>query len=62
MANVPVNTHLDFIKAQKFIEVERLFKSMAEIHAQVAEKDTLNRKATIQKHNDNCSAARTNES
>jgi hypothetical protein len=35
---VPVNAPLDFIKAQKLTEVEKLSKVMTEIHAQVAEK------------------------
>jgi hypothetical protein len=50
--NVPVNASLDFIKAQKLMEVENLSKAMTEIHAQVAEKATRDRKADIQKHND----------
>jgi hypothetical protein len=50
--NVPVNAPLDFIKAQKLTEVENLSKAMTEIHAQVAEKATRDRKAAIQKHND----------
>jgi transposase InsO family protein len=33
---VPVNALLDFIKAQKLMEVEMLSKAMTEIHAQVA--------------------------
>jgi transposase InsO family protein len=33
---VPVNAPLDFIKAQKLMEVEKLSKAMTEIHAQVA--------------------------
>jgi uncharacterized protein YueI len=36
--NVPVNAPLDFIKAQKLVEVEKLSKDMTEIHEQVAEK------------------------
>jgi hypothetical protein len=40
------------IKAQKLMEVEKLSKAMTEIHAQVAEKATRDRKASIQKHND----------
>jgi hypothetical protein len=48
---VPVNAPLDFIKAQKLKELEKLSKDMAEIHAQVAEKATRDRKAAIQKHN-----------
>jgi Integrase core domain len=36
--NVLVNAPLDFIKAQKLMEVEKLSKTMTEIHAQVAEK------------------------
>jgi hypothetical protein len=50
--NVPVNAPLDFIKAQYLLEVEKLSKTMTEIHAQVAEKTTHDRKAAIQKHND----------
>jgi hypothetical protein len=50
--NVPVNAPLDFIKAQKLMEFEKLSKAMTEIHAQVAEKATRDRKACIQKHND----------
>jgi hypothetical protein len=50
--NVPVNAPLDFIKAQKLMEVEKLSKAMTEIHAQVAEKATRDRKAANQKHND----------
>jgi hypothetical protein len=50
--NVPVNAPLDFIKGQKLIEVEKLSNSMTEIHAQVTEKATRDRKAAIQKHND----------
>jgi hypothetical protein len=50
--NVPVNAPLDYINAQKLMEVEEMSKAMAEIYAQVAEKDTRDRKASIQKHND----------
>jgi hypothetical protein len=50
--NVPVNAPPDFIKAQKLMEVEKLSKAMTEIHAQVAEKATRDRKAAIKKHND----------
>jgi hypothetical protein len=50
--NVPVNAPLNFIKAQKLMEVEKLSKAMIEIHAQVAEKATRDRKAAIQKHNE----------
>jgi hypothetical protein len=50
--NVPVSAPLDFIKAQKLMEVEKLSEAMTEIHAQVAEKATRDRKAAIQKHND----------
>jgi ribosomal protein S17 len=50
--NVPVNSPLDFIKAQKLMEVDRMSKAMTEIHAQVAEKATRDRKAAIRKHND----------
>jgi hypothetical protein len=50
---VPFNAPLDFIKAQNLMEVERLSKAMMEIHTEVAEKATRDRKAAIQKHNDN---------
>jgi hypothetical protein len=50
--DVPVNAPLDFIKAQKLMEAEKLSKAMTEIHAQVAEKATRDRKAAIQRHND----------
>jgi hypothetical protein len=50
--NVPVSPPVDFIKAQKLMEVEKVSKAMTEIHAQVAEKSTRDRKAAIQKHND----------
>jgi hypothetical protein len=50
--NAPVNASLNFIKAQKLMEVEKLLKAMTKIHAQVAEKATRDRKAAIQKHND----------
>jgi hypothetical protein len=50
--NVPVNAPLDFIKAQKLVEVEKLSKAMTAIHAQVAEKATRDRKVAIQKHKD----------
>jgi hypothetical protein len=50
--NVPANAPLDFIKAQKLTEVEKLSKTMAKIHAQVAEKATRDRKASSQKQND----------
>jgi hypothetical protein len=49
---VPVNAPLDFIKAQNLIEVKNLSMAMTEIHEQVAEKATRDRKAAIQKHND----------
>jgi hypothetical protein len=49
---VPVNAPLDFIKVQKLMGMENMSKAMTEIHAQVAEKATLDRKAAIQKHND----------
>jgi hypothetical protein len=45
--NVPVNAPLDFIKAQKLLEIEKLSKAMAEIYAQVVEKATHDRKAAI---------------
>jgi hypothetical protein len=50
--NVPVNAPLDFIKAQKLMEVENLSKAMTEIHAHMAEKAKRDLKAAIQKHND----------
>jgi hypothetical protein len=50
--NVPVNAPLDFIKAQKLMEFEKLSMAMTKIHAQVAEKSIRDRKASIQKHND----------
>jgi hypothetical protein len=50
--NVPVNTPLDFIKAQQLMEIEKLSKAMTEIQAQVAKKATRDRKAAIQKRND----------
>jgi hypothetical protein len=50
--NVPVNAPLDFTKAQKLVEVEKMSKAVTEIHAQVADKSTRDRKAAIQKHND----------
>jgi hypothetical protein len=50
--NVPVNVPHDLIKAQKLVEVDKLSKVMTEIHAQVAEKATRDRKAAIQKHNE----------
>jgi hypothetical protein len=46
---VPVNAPLHFVKAQKVMEVEKLSKAMTEIHAQVAEKATRDRKAAIRK-------------
>jgi hypothetical protein len=49
--NVPVKAPLDFIKAQKLTEIEKLSKAMTNIHAQVAEKSTRDHKASIQKHN-----------
>jgi hypothetical protein len=45
--NVPVSAPLDFIRAQNLIEVEKLSKAMTDIHAQVAEKATRDRKAAI---------------
>jgi hypothetical protein len=50
--SVPANAPLDLFKAQKLMELEKLPKAMTEIHAQVAEKATRYRKASIQKHND----------
>jgi ribosomal protein S17 len=48
--NVPLNAPPDFMEAQKLSEVEKLSKAMTEIHAQVAEKATRDRKAAIRKH------------
>jgi hypothetical protein len=45
--NVPVNAPLDFIKGQKLMEVEKMSKAMTEIHAQVVENTTRDRKACI---------------
>jgi Chromo (CHRromatin Organisation MOdifier) domain len=45
--NVPVNAPLEFIKAQKLMEVVKLSKAMTQIHSQVAEKSTRDRKAAI---------------
>jgi hypothetical protein len=45
--NVPVNAPLDFIKAQRLMEMEKLLKAMAAIHAQVAEKAMRDRKAAF---------------
>jgi hypothetical protein len=50
--NVLVSAPLDFIKAQKLLEVEKLSKAMTEIHAQVAEKSTRDSKAAIKRHNE----------
>jgi hypothetical protein len=50
--DAPVNAPLDFIKSQNLMRVEKLSKAMTEIHAQVVERDTRDRKAIIQKHND----------
>jgi hypothetical protein len=48
--HVPVTETLDFIKAQKLMEVEKLSKAGSKI-AQVAEKATHDRKAAIQRQN-----------
>jgi hypothetical protein len=48
--NGPDNAPLDFIKAQKLMEAEKLSKAMTEIHAQVSEKSTRDRMAAIQNH------------
>jgi hypothetical protein len=50
--NLPVNAPLDFIRAQRLKELEKLSNAMTEIHAQVADKATRDRKAAIQNHND----------
>jgi hypothetical protein len=50
--NVLVNAPLEFIKAQKLMEVEKLSKTMTKIHAQVAEKAMSDAKAAIPKHSD----------
>jgi hypothetical protein len=49
--NVPINAPLDFIKAQKLMEVEKMSKTMTDIYALVGEKAMRDRKATIQMHN-----------
>jgi hypothetical protein len=49
--NVPINTPLDLIKVQRLTEVEKLSKTMPEIHIQVAGNATRDRKAVFQKHN-----------
>jgi competence protein ComGF len=51
-SNVPVNAPLDFIKAQKLVEIEKLSNTMTEVHVQVAEKATRDRKASIEKRRD----------
>jgi hypothetical protein len=51
--NESINAPLDFITAQKLMEVEKLSKTMLEFHAQVAERTRRDSKAAIQKHNDN---------
>jgi hypothetical protein len=50
--NVPVNEPLDFIKAQKVMELEKLSIAMTEIHAQVAKKYMRDLEANIKRHND----------
>jgi hypothetical protein len=50
--NVPVNAHSYFIQAQKHMKVEKLLKTMTEIHVQLTEKATRTFKAAVQKHND----------
>jgi hypothetical protein len=45
--NLAANAPLDFIKAQKHMEVEEFSNTMTEIHAQVAVKATRDRKAAI---------------
>jgi hypothetical protein len=50
--NVPVNAPLDFYQSEKLMEVQKLSKAVTEIHAQVAEIDTRDRKAAIHKHNE----------
>jgi hypothetical protein len=50
--NMPVNVPPDFIKAQNLMKVETMSKVMTEIHTQMAEKDTRDRKSAMQKHND----------
>jgi hypothetical protein len=49
--NVPVKAPLDFIKAQKLMEVEKLIKTIMMIHVQMAEEATRDRKSNIQNHN-----------
>jgi Integrase zinc binding domain len=50
--NVPVNAPMDFIKAQKLMEVLNLSEAESEIRAQVAEKAKRYCKESIQKPND----------
>jgi hypothetical protein len=42
--NMPVNAPLDFIKAPKIMEVGKMAKAMTNIHAQMTEKSTRDRK------------------
>jgi hypothetical protein len=46
--NVPVKTPPDFVK--KRIEVEKLSKTMTDVHVLVTEKSTRDRKAAIQEN------------
>jgi hypothetical protein len=57
--NVPVNAPLDFIKAQKLMEVEKLSKAMTEIHT-VAELPSGILRACRGTPQERCSPARTN--
>jgi hypothetical protein len=50
--NVSINAPHNYIKVQKLIEFEEPSKALAEIHAQMAEKSSRDRKAAIQKHNE----------
>jgi hypothetical protein len=59
--NVPVNAPLDFIRAWKLMEVEKFSKSVTEVHAQVPEKATRDRKAAIQNRNDKTRVRKTSK-
>jgi hypothetical protein len=51
MGNVLVNEPLEYIEAQKRMIVDKLSRTMAEIHAQVVEKTTRDLKVAIEYHN-----------
>jgi hypothetical protein len=48
--NVPANLPLDFIQAQKLMEVDKLSKTMTEIYQQVAEKAPRGSTRALAKH------------